>query len=41
MQNQRKQKAFNRAVELLHQEPTIKSLVETFDAELHNIQLKP
>ena len=41
MQNQRKQKAFNRAVELLQQEPTIKSLVETFDAELHNIQLKP
>ena len=40
MQNARKQKAFNRAVELLHKEPTIKSLVDTFDAELQNIQLK-
>jgi len=41
MQNARKEKAFNRAVELLQQEPTIKSLVETFDAELHQVQLKP
>ncbi|MEO3358039.1 DNA polymerase III subunit gamma/tau, partial [Acinetobacter haemolyticus] len=41
LQNSRKEKAFNRAVELLHQEPTIKSLVDTFDAELQNIQLKP
>ena len=40
MQNARKQKAFNRAVELLHKESTIKSLVDTFDAELQNIQLK-
>ncbi|ENW96249.1 DNA polymerase III subunit gamma/tau [Acinetobacter sp. NIPH 298] len=40
IQNKRKEKAFNRAVELLQHEPTIKSLIETFDAELHNIQLK-
>jgi len=41
MQNERKERAFHRAVELLHQEPTIKNLVDTFDAELVNIQLKP
>jgi len=41
MQNARKEKAFHRAVELLQQEPTIKSLIETFDAELQNIQLGP
>ena len=41
MQATRKQKAFDRAVELLNQEPTIKSLIETFDAELANVQLKP
>ncbi|WP_433846872.1 DNA polymerase III subunit gamma/tau [Acinetobacter proteolyticus] len=41
MQNERKERAFNRAVELLHQEPTIKSLVDTFDAELVNIKLNP
>jgi len=40
MQNERKERAFHRAIELLSKEPTIKSLVETFDAELHNIQLK-
>ena len=41
MQATRKQKAFDRAVELLNQEPTIKSLIDTFDAELANVQLKP
>ena len=41
LQNSRKEKAFSRAVELLQQEPTIHSLMQTFDAELHNIQLKP
>ena len=40
MQVMRKEKAFHRAVELLQQEPTIKSLIETFDGELQNIQLK-
>lgn len=39
MQNERKEKAYHRAIELLSKE-SIKSLVETFDAELHNIQLK-
>ena len=41
MQNERKERAYHRAVELLHQEPTIKSLVDTFDAELVNIKLNP
>jgi DNA polymerase-3 subunit gamma/tau len=41
MQNERKERAFHRAIELLQQEPTIKNLVDTFDAELVNIQLKP
>ncbi|MCU4395566.1 DNA polymerase III subunit gamma/tau [Acinetobacter junii] len=41
MQATRKQKAFDRAVELLNEEPTIKSLIDTFDAELANVQLKP
>ena len=40
MQVMRKEKAFHRAVELLQQVPTIKSLIETFDGELQNIQLK-
>ena len=40
MQNERKERAYHRAIELLSNESTIKSLVETFDAELHNIQLK-
>ena len=40
MQVMRKEKAFHRAVELLQQEPAIKSLIETFDGELQNIQLK-
>ncbi|MEG0344086.1 MAG: DNA polymerase III subunit gamma/tau C-terminal domain-containing protein, partial [Acinetobacter sp.] len=40
MQNERKAKAFHRAAEMLHQEPVVKSLVEAFDGQLHNIQLK-
>jgi DNA polymerase III subunit gamma/tau len=38
--NQRKQKAFSRAHELLNEEPVIKDLLGTFDGELQNIQLK-
>ncbi|MNY91113.1 DNA polymerase III subunit tau [compost metagenome] len=40
MQAQRKQKAFQRAHELLQNEDTVKGLVKTFEGELHNIQLK-
>ncbi|AXY60406.1 MULTISPECIES: DNA polymerase III subunit gamma/tau [Acinetobacter] len=40
MQNERKQKAFNRAEEMLHQEPVIKELIQAFDARLENIELK-
>ncbi|MFW1742094.1 DNA polymerase III subunit gamma/tau [Acinetobacter johnsonii] len=40
MQAQRKQKAFQRVHELLQNEDTVKGLVQTFDGELHNIQLK-
>lgn len=40
MQAQRKQKAFQRAHELLQNEDTVKGLVQTFDGELHNIELK-
>ena len=40
MQAQRKEKAFQRAHELLQNEDTVKSLMQTFDGELHNIQLK-
>lgn len=40
MQAQRKQKAFQRAHELLQNEDTVKGLVQTFDGEFHNIQLK-
>ncbi|WP_062032698.1 DNA polymerase III subunit gamma/tau [Acinetobacter sp. BMW17] len=40
MQAQRKQKAFQRAHELLQNEDTVKGLVQTFEGELHNIQLK-
>ena len=40
MKAQRKQKAFQRAHELLQNEDTVKGLVQTFDGELHNIQLK-
>lgn len=40
MQAQRKQRAFQRAHELLQNEDTVKGLVQTFDGELQNIQLK-
>ena len=40
MQNERKAKAFHRAAEMLHQEAVVKSLVDAFDGQLHNIQLK-
>lgn len=40
-QVERKEKAFQRANELLQQEEVVKSLMQTFDAELHNVQLKP
>ena len=40
LQNQRKEKAFQCATDLLHQEPVVKSLVETFEAELNDIQIK-
>ena len=40
MQAQRKEKAFQRAHELLQNEDSVKSLLQAFDGELHNIQLK-
>ncbi|WP_445115606.1 DNA polymerase III subunit gamma/tau [Acinetobacter sp. WZC-1] len=40
MQNQRKNNAFDRAAEMLQQEPVVQSLLETFSAEIKNIQLK-
>lgn len=41
MQNMRKEKAYQRAAELLQQEPAVQKLIELFDAEIQNIQLKP
>ena len=40
MQQERKVRAFKRAEELLHAEPAVRDLLEQFDGELHNIQLK-
>ncbi|AXQ22726.1 DNA polymerase III subunit gamma/tau [Acinetobacter wuhouensis] len=40
MQRERKVRAFDRASEMLHQEPIVKSLMEAFDGQLENIQLK-
>ncbi|NNG82076.1 DNA polymerase III subunit gamma/tau [Acinetobacter sp. ANC 5378] len=40
MQNQRKEKAYARASELLHAEVAVKDLLQNFDAEIQNIQLK-
>lgn len=40
MQRERKVRAFKRAEELLHAESAVKDLVQNFDAELKNIQLK-
>jgi len=38
--NDRKQKAFQRATELLQEEPVVKNLLATFEGELQDIQLK-
>ena len=40
LQHARKGKAHQRATELLHNEPVIKSLLSAFDGTLENIQLK-
>lgn len=40
MQHQRKARAFKRAEELLHVEPAVRDLLQQFDGELQNIQLK-
>ncbi|RZG77865.1 DNA polymerase III subunit gamma/tau [Acinetobacter sp. WCHAc060025] len=40
MQRERKVRAFDRASEMLHQEPIVKSLMEAFEGQLENIQLK-
>ncbi|KAF1019555.1 MAG: DNA polymerase III subunit tau [Acinetobacter bereziniae] len=36
----RKVRAFDRAAEMLQQEPVVKSLIDSFDAQIENIQLK-
>ena len=40
MQNERKQRAYARASELLHAEAAVKDILQNFDAEIQNIQLK-
>src|SRR5690606_25706113 len=40
MQHQRKTRAFKRAEELLQAEPAVRDLLQQFDGELQNIQLK-
>jgi DNA polymerase-3 subunit gamma/tau len=40
LQHQRKERAYQRAEELLQTEPVVRDLIQSFDAELHNIQLK-
>lgn len=40
LQHQRKEQAYQRAEELLQTEPVVRDLIQSFDAELHNIQLK-
>ena len=40
LQHERKEKAFARAEQLLQQEPVVQALVDAFDAELQQIQLK-
>ena len=40
LQQQRKQRAYQRAENLLNQEPIVKDILQDFDGELHNIQLK-
>ena len=41
LQNERKIKAFDRAAEMLHDESVIKNLMNAFNGEIQNIQLKP
>lgn len=40
-QAQRKERAYQQAANLLHKEKVVKGLIESFDGQLHNIQLKP
>ena len=40
MQKQRKVRAYDRASEMLQQEPVVKSLIEAFEGQLENIHLK-
>ena len=40
MQNERKIRAYQRAEQMLHAEPVIKRLLQAFEGELQNIQLK-
>jgi DNA polymerase III subunit gamma/tau len=40
MQTKRKEKAYARAAELLHAEPAVKELLQNFEGEIQNIQLK-
>lgn len=40
-QVQRKQRAYQQASNLMHTENVVKGLIESFDGQLHNIQLKP
>ena len=40
MQNERKQRAYARAAELLHAESAVKDLLHSFEGEIQNIQLK-
>lgn len=40
LQIARKERAYERAVTLIKEEPSVKALIDTFDAEIHNIQLK-
>jgi DNA polymerase-3 subunit gamma/tau len=40
MQKERKVRAFDRAAEMLQQEPVVKSLIDAFDCQIENIQLK-
>lgn len=41
LQAERKQRAYQRAADLLHEEPIVKSLMDALDGKIHNIQLKP
>ena len=40
-QAQRKERAYQQAANLLHTENVVKGLIESFDGQLHNIELKP